>query len=236
MVELGLAETRAKAQALILAGEILVNDQPATKAGHSVSEEAQVKLKHEGPRYVSRGGIKLAGALDHFAIHPLDLNCLDIGASTGGFTDCLLQRGAKHVTCIDVGKGQLDPKIQNHDQVTWHESFHVKELTPEFIGHQVDLIVIDVSFISLKKVLPFALPCLKSRGILLALIKPQFEATRADLDKGVLKDEIKRNEILVFMQDYAEHDLKLTEVSVRDCVIRGPKGNLEAFLKGRRTL
>ncbi len=233
LVDRGLAETRAKAQALILAGEVLVGDQPAHKAGHSYSTEAVIRLKNEGPRYVSRGGQKLAGALESFSIVPKDLNCLDIGASTGGFTDCLLQQGAKHVTCIDVGKGQLDPKIRHHDKVTWYESFHVKDLTPDFLKKFVDLIVIDVSFISLRKVLPYVLPCLKPNGILLALIKPQFEATRKDLIKGVLKDETKREEILHSMRNHAIIDLRLDDVDIVDCIIRGPKGNLEAFLKAK---
>lgn len=218
-----------------MAGEVLVDGQVVQKAGHGVAESAHVALRDSGPKYVSRGGIKLAGALDHFALHPENWRCLDVGASTGGFTDCLLQRGATHVTCIDVGKGQLDPKIRHHPQVTWHESFHVKDLTPEHVDRPVDLVVLDVSFISLRKVLAFVLPCLRSGGLLLALIKPQFEATRKDLVKGVLKNEAKREEILASLRDYAILDLGLTDVEIEDCVIKGPKGNLEAFLKAKKS-
>ncbi len=233
-VDRGLADSRAKAQRLIMAGEVLVNGQPAPKAGHLVSASVKLTLTHEGPSYVSRGGIKLAGALDYFAVDPSGMQCLDVGASTGGFTDCLLQRGAEHVFCIDVGRGQLDPKIRNHLKVTWKESFHAKELVPAILPGLVDLAVVDVSFISLTKVLPFVIPCIAKEGLLLALVKPQFEATAKEIKKGVLKDETKRQEILVSLRAFAEDDLRLHDARTADAVIEGPKGNKEAFLLAKK--
>ncbi|HLG20512.1 MAG TPA: TlyA family RNA methyltransferase [Bdellovibrionota bacterium] len=228
--ERGLAETQVKAQALIMAGEIIVNETIASKAGQLVPSDAEIALRFPGPKYVSRGGVKLAGALDHFKIDLSGWHCLDVGASTGGFTDCLLQRGAAHVCTIDVGRGQLDPKIRNHPQVTWKESFHVNELTPETFGRLFELAAVDVSFITLKKVLRHVLPCLKSGGTLLALIKPQFEAQKRDAVKGVLRDETKRQAILEKMKEYAVTDLGLHDVTLTDSVLPGPKGNREAFL------
>ena len=234
-VERGLAETRTKAQAMIMAGEILVGGQTMTKAGVSVPATATLTCKNSGPKFVSRGGIKLAGALDHFQVDPQGWNCLDVGASTGGFTDSLLQRGAKHVSTIDVGRGQLDPKIRNHPQVTWKEEFHARKLTPATLPKLVDLAVVDVSFISLKKVLPFVIPCIRPGGRLLALIKPQFEATRKDVVKGVLKDETKRQVILREIERFASEELQLTDLQLADAVITGPKGNREAFLFGTKS-
>lgn len=230
VVERGLAETMAKAQALILAGEVRVGEQIETKAGHLISIESVVRLKHEGPKYVSRGGTKLAGALDHFGIDPKDLFCLDVGASTGGFTDCLLQRGARHVFCVDVGRAQLDERLRKDPRVTWREEFHAKDLRPEDLSERAALAVVDVSFISLRTVLPFVLACLKPKGTLLALVKPQFEAKAKDLVKGVLKNEVKRTQILDEMADHAR-SLGLANVAVVDCVLPGPKGNVEAFLR-----
>ncbi|MFH1017093.1 MAG: TlyA family RNA methyltransferase [Pseudomonadota bacterium] len=235
VLDRGLAPTRAKAQALIMAGEISVNGAAMTKPGHGVAEDAPVSLISKGPKFVSRGGLKLAGALDHFHIAPKGLVCLDVGASTGGFTDCLLQRGAGHVYAIDVGKGQLDPKIRSDSRVTWREKFHARHLRPDLFPHAIDLAVVDVSFISLRKVLPFVIACLGDGGRLLALIKPQFEASRKDVTKGgVLRDETKRQEILESFRAYAPNELGLTDVDISDAVISGPKGNREAFLYGRK--
>jgi len=227
----GLADSRSKAQALVMAGEILVNGKKATKAGHQTKEDVLIELLSTGPRYVSRGGIKLAGALEHFGIDPTGWNCLDVGASTGGFTDCLLQRGAKNVFTLDVGKGQLDPKIRNDSRVGWSESFHIKDLTPDHIPELVDLATVDVSFISLTKVLPHVVACIRNGGTLLALIKPQFEAEKRDVLKGgVLKDEAKRQEIIQSLCEYSAKCLSLEVVGTVDSVITGPKGNQETFL------
>ncbi len=235
VVDLGLSTTKSKAQALILAGDILVDGENCAKAGHAVSESEKITLRSMGPRYVSRGGIKLAGALDHFDLQVENLTCLDVGASTGGFTDVLLQRGAKHVFTIDVGKGQLDPKLRNDPRVTWSESFHARELDPAQFNSPIELAVVDVSFISLKKVLPFVLPCIRQSGLLLALIKPQFEADRkAVAGTGVVKDEVLRKKIVKSIVDYASNELKLGGVMTTDSVLPGPKGNQETFVLGQK--
>ncbi len=235
VLERGLAPTLAKAQAMIMAGEILVGGSPTTKSGHMIAENSSVTSAFQGPKFVSRGGHKLAGALDGFHMDPAGLVCLDVGASTGGFTDCLLQRGAKHVYTVDVGKGQLDPKIRGDSRVTWREEFHARGLSSDLFNDPIDLAVVDVSFISLRNVLPFILPCLRDGGRILALIKPQFEATRKDIAKGgVLKDEKKRLSILESFRQYARSELGLADVGVADAVLPGPKGNREAFLYGRK--
>ncbi|MFH1262680.1 MAG: TlyA family RNA methyltransferase [Pseudomonadota bacterium] len=234
VLEAGLADTRSKARALILAGEILVDGIAATKAGMLISGDTRLNLNHPGPRYVSRGGIKLAGALDHFGIDPTGWTCLDVGASTGGFSDCLLQRGAAKIFAIDVGRGQLDPKIRNDPRVSWKESFHANDLTPATFPSPVDLAVVDVSFISLEKVLPFVLPCIKAGGFLLALIKPQFEASPKEVGKGgVIRDEKKRQEIVERVTNYARETLHLQKVQTVDSSLPGPKGNREVFVLGR---
>jgi 23S rRNA (cytidine1920-2'-O)/16S rRNA (cytidine1409-2'-O)-methyltransferase len=235
VVERGLADSRNKAQAMIMAGEILVNNGIITKPGSNVQSSANIVLKDDRPRYVSRGGVKLEGALSEFKLEPKGWICLDVGASTGGFTDCLLHKGAIHVFTLDVGKGQLDPKIRHHPHVAWKEGFHVKDLVPEMLSTQVDLAVVDVSFISLRKALPFVVPCIKSEGYLLALVKPQFEATRKDVAKGgILKNEGKRQQILASMTDYARDTLHLRNVRTADSVLAGMKGNREVFLFGQK--
>lgn len=231
--ETGLAPTKSKAQALILAGEIQVAGKVVSKAGQLVPENTDISLTHHGPAYVSRGGIKLASALDDFDLDPTGWVCLDVGASTGGFSDCLLQHGAKHVFTLDVGKGQLDQKLREDSRVTWKESFHVKKLTPKTLPQLVDLAVVDVSFISLQKVLWFVLPCVKNQGWILALIKPQFEASPKDVSKGgVLRDESKRQEIIETLRIFAVQELGLKNIRLIDAKIKGPKGNQETFLLG----
>jgi 23S rRNA (cytidine1920-2'-O)/16S rRNA (cytidine1409-2'-O)-methyltransferase len=233
VLERGLADTRSKARALILAGEILVDGKPAQKAGDLVIGDTRL-VRISGPKFVSRGGEKLAGALDHFQIDPTGWVCLDVGASTGGFTDCLLQRGAKRVCTIDVGKGQLDPKIRNDPRVEWKESFHARDLEPKTFETSFGLAVVDASFISLTKILPFVLPCIRPDGILLALIKPQFEASKKEVGKGgVIRDETKRQEIVARIVDYVSEVLKLSDVRTADSVLLGPSGNREVFLTGR---
>ena len=236
VVDRKLAPTRSQAQARILAGEVLVRGVPSPKAGLLLPEDAEVRLATEGPRYVSRGGIKLAGALDHFGIHPKGWVCLDVGASTGGFTDCLLQRGAVHVYTVDVGRGQLDPRIRNDARVTWKESFHARDLHPRLFPELADLAVVDVSFISLRKILKPTLDCIRSGGVLLALIKPQFEAQRKDVRKGgVLRDESKRQEIFRRMTGFVTAELGLLNPEIVDSCLAGPKGNREAFLKAEKS-
>lgn len=231
MTEKGLAPTRTKAQSMILAGLVSVNGQTVSKAGAPIDPESEITLK-ETLKYVSRGGTKLEGALKDFGIDVTGLEVLDVGASTGGFTDCLLQSGAKHVFGIDVGHGQLDNSLRNHPQVTFKESFHVRELSPQTFGRHFPLIVMDVSFISLIKVLPIVLKCLSPGGQILTLIKPQFETQAKHLVKGVVKDDKIRAKILEDIHAFAMNELKLQNTRLSDSVIKGPKGNQETFLCG----
>jgi 23S rRNA (cytidine1920-2'-O)/16S rRNA (cytidine1409-2'-O)-methyltransferase len=183
MVERGLADSREKAQGLIMAGEVLVDGQKAVKSGQPVADDAPVTVLARPP-YVGRGGLKLAGALSHFAIDASGKVCLDIGSSTGGFTDALLQAGATRVHSVDVGAGQLDWKLRTDPRVVLHERINGRELKFEQIGEQVDLVVCDVSFISVTLILPAAVPFLRPGGQMVILVKPQFEAGKGQVGKG----------------------------------------------------
>ncbi len=183
LVDRGLAESREKAQALILAGHVLVNGQKAEKPGHSVAGDARIELLERMP-YVSRGGYKLAAALDHWAIDVEGRVCLDVGASTGGFTDCLLQRGAARVWSIDVGHGQLDWKLRNDPRVVVREGMNARSLPAEDFPVKFALAVCDASFISTTLLIPAIVPLLAPRGELVILVKPQFEVERGQVGKG----------------------------------------------------
>ncbi|HCF60738.1 MAG TPA: TlyA family rRNA (cytidine-2'-O)-methyltransferase [Myxococcales bacterium] len=236
LVERGLAESRAKAQALVLAGEVVAGDQRVDKAGALVDVELPLRLKGEGLRYVSRGALKLEGALDHFGIDVTGLDALDVGASTGGFTDLLLQRGAARVVAVDVGYGQLHPKLRSDARVTVRERVNARALTREDVPFEVDLIVADVSFISLRLVLPSALGYLKPGGAIAVLVKPQFEVGRQDVGKGgVVRDPEKRRVAIEGIARFvAEQGLEV--IGWIDAPIAGPAGNREALLYARRAL
>ena len=189
LVSLGLAESRAKAQATIMAGEVYVNGQKADKSGMEVDITSNVEVRGSACPYVSRGGLKLEKALRNFGVDPTGYVCSDSGASTGGFTDCLLQQGASKVFAIDVGYGQLAWKIRNDPRVVVMERTNIRYVTPEDLGQPLDLSVIDVSFISLSLVLPVVKTLLKPTGQVLCLIKPQFEAGKDKVGKkGVVRD------------------------------------------------
>jgi len=183
LVERGLADSREKAQALIIAGQVLVNGQKALKPGHTVAAASPVEVLERMP-YVSRGGYKLAGALDHWAIDVTGWICLDVGASTGGFTDCLLQRGAAKVCAIDVGHGQIDWKLRNDARVLVQEGVNARYLGPTDFSEKFDLAVCDASFISLTLLIPAVTPLLAPHGRMVLLIKPQFEVERGQVGKG----------------------------------------------------
>jgi 23S rRNA (cytidine1920-2'-O)/16S rRNA (cytidine1409-2'-O)-methyltransferase len=183
LVERGLAESREKAQALIIAGEVVVNGQKALKPGHSVAVDSRIEVLERMP-YVSRGGYKLAGALDHWALNVTGWVCLDVGASTGGFTDCLLQRGATKVWAIDVGHGQIDWKLRNDARVVVQEGINARYLTPADFPAKFDLVVCDASFISLTLLIPAVAPLLAPQGKMVLLVKPQFEVERGQVGKG----------------------------------------------------
>jgi 23S rRNA (cytidine1920-2'-O)/16S rRNA (cytidine1409-2'-O)-methyltransferase len=236
LVERGLAESRAKAQALLLAGEVVVGETRIDKPGSLVDVELPIRLKGQGLRYVSRGALKLEGALDHFAIDVRGLDALDVGASTGGFTDLLLQRGASRVVALDVGYGQLHPKLRADPRVLVHERVNARSLTRDEVPFDVDLVVADVSFISLRLVLPAALEFLKPGGAIVVLVKPQFEVGREDVGKGgVVRDEAKRREAIEGMVAFVA-GRGLVVVGWIDAPIAGPAGNREALLYGRSRL
>ncbi|HLJ47166.1 MAG TPA: TlyA family RNA methyltransferase [Bryobacteraceae bacterium] len=190
LVERGLAESREKARALILSGNVLVNGIRVDKAGHAIEPESRIELL-ERPKYVSRGGIKLEAALDHFHIDVSGRTCLDVGSSTGGFTDCLLQYGAAKVYAIDVGAGQLDWKLRNDPRVIVREEINARYLGPEHIGERVALAVCDVSFISVTMILPVLPQLLQENGEMVILVKPQFELERRQVGKGgIVRDPL----------------------------------------------
>jgi 23S rRNA (cytidine1920-2'-O)/16S rRNA (cytidine1409-2'-O)-methyltransferase len=230
LVEQGLAASREKARALILAGEVLAGDRPIDKAGDLVEPGAELRLRSAPMPYVSRGGLKLAHALDVFGVDPQGLVALDVGASTGGFTDCLLQRGAARVHCVDVGHGQLDWKIASDARVRVHDRVNVRTIDPALLGERVELVVIDVSFISLRLVLP-ALPALARPGApVVALVKPQFEVGRAHVGKGgIVRDDAARARSLVDVRVAAEA-FGFAAFGDTTSPITGGKGNIEYLL------
>ncbi len=233
--ELSLAPTREKAKALIMAGSVYVNGQKATKAGDTVSENDIVELKGETQRYVSRGGYKLEKAIDRFGISLKGSVCIDMGSSTGGFTDCMLQNGATKVYSVDVGHGQLDWKLRNDSRVVVMERTNVRYLNPEDITDEIDFISIDVSFISLRLVLPVAADILKNGGSIVCLIKPQFEAGKEKVGKnGVVKDPKVHTEVSVNIAEFAE-SIGLSPAGFEFSPITGPKGNIEYLIYLKKT-
>jgi 23S rRNA (cytidine1920-2'-O)/16S rRNA (cytidine1409-2'-O)-methyltransferase len=230
LVERGLVETRARAQALILAGKVWSGERRIEKAGERLAPDAPLDVRVPDHPYVSRGGVKLAGALDAFGLEPRDAVVADFGASTGGFTDCLLQRGAARVYAIDVGYGQLHDKLRRDPRVVSMERTNARHLTRESLPELVDLVVIDASFISAIKLLPAALEVLSPRGEVVVMVKPQFEVGRQKLQRGVVRDPAARAEAIDEVAR-ASCELGLREVARCDSVLPGPDGNLEAFLR-----
>ena len=229
-----LAPTRARAQAVILAGAVRVGGERVDKAGALVAEDAEVTVLGADHPYVSRGGLKLAGALDSFFVEVTGLVCLDVGASTGGFTDCLLQRGAARVVAVDVGYGQLAHKLRVDPRVTVLERTNARTLEPAAIGGPVELAVVDASFIGLEKLLPAIHRCLRPGGALVALIKPQFEVGReeASRGKGVVRDEAVRTGAIDAAVAGVQ-DAGFDVLGQAEAAIAGPKGNREAFVYAR---
>jgi len=235
LVARGLCETRARAQAVVLAGSVFADGVRVDKAGALVAEDALVTVRGAVHPFVSRGGVKLAGALDAFHVDVTGLTCLDIGASTGGFTDCLLQRGAAKVVAVDVGYGQLAHKLRTDARVVVLERTNARALTPESIGGEVDLTVVDASFIGVAKLADAIVRCTKRGGRLLALVKPQFEVGRkeASRGKGVVRDpDVRAKAIELAIGSLRQAGLEVIEHT--DAVLAGPKGNLEAFVYARR--
>jgi 23S rRNA (cytidine1920-2'-O)/16S rRNA (cytidine1409-2'-O)-methyltransferase len=231
LADRGLAESREKAQALVLAGEVLVNGVRAQKPGQSVAPDASVEVLSR-PAYVGRGGLKLKAALDRFGIEVTGRVCLDVGASTGGFTDCLLQHGAAKVHAVDVGAGQIDWKLRSDPRVILHERLNARYLRREDVGEPIDLAVCDVSFISVTLILPAVAPLLQSDGEMVILIKPQFEVGKGQVGKGGIvrdpelhKSACRRIEEAVRLMNY--------RTDIIESPILGAEGNKEFLLYAR---
>jgi len=230
LVERGLAETRAKAQAMILAGEVLVDEQKVEKCGALASAAAKLRLLGTPLKYVSRGGVKLEGALEHFHVSPEGKTCLDIGASTGGFTDCLLQRGASRVFAVDVGTHQLDWKMRRDPRVVALEKINARYLWAEQLGARVGLAVMDVSFISATLILPVLPPLLEPPADVLVLVKPQFEVGKGQVGKGGIVREPALRQEAVDKVSTKLQELGFRDLAQAESVLPGVEGNIEYFL------
>jgi len=230
LVDRGLAPSRTRAQALVMAGVVLVDEQLIKKPSEAFPPDAQIRIKSDGnpaSRYVSRGGLKLEAALREFQIVTDGLNCIDVGSSTGGFTDCLLQHGARHVVAVDVGHNQFEWQLRNDPRVEVREGVNARYLKPEDFKWKVDLATIDVAFISATKILPAVVPLLAEQGKIILLIKPQFEVGKGEVGKGgIVKDRLQHERVV------AEVNSAATELGLRVCgviesPIHGADGNLE---------
>jgi len=236
LVDRGLAESRTKAQAMIMAGLVLVNEQRVDKPSHQFDTTSSIRVKggdDPASRYVGRGGLKLESALREFQLDVRGLTCLDVGASTGGFTDCLLQHGAKRVVAIDVGHNQIDWRLRQDPRIEVREGVNARYLQPQDFSEQFDLAVVDVSFISAIKVLPAIVPLIVDGGAIITLIKPQFEVGRGEVGSGgIVRDPEKRSRTVVEVNN-AAGALGLTVVNVIESPLPGAEGNIEflAFYK-----
>ena len=227
VVSLGLCDSREQAQRLIIAGEVTVKGQAVTKPGTKVDDSLPIVVKNK-PKYVSRGGLKLEGALQAFPVKAEGKVCLDIGSSTGGFTDCLLQNGAMRVHAVDVGTNQLVWKLRTDPRVIVKEQFNARYMTPADLGEKVQLIVSDVSFISLTKILPAAYDCLEEGGDMLVLIKPQFELQPEDVGPGgIVRDPELHQRAVDKIRDFVTNELHREWMGVADSPIKGMEGNKE---------
>ncbi|HKG78200.1 MAG TPA: TlyA family RNA methyltransferase [Pyrinomonadaceae bacterium] len=236
LVDRGLAESRTKAQAMIMAGLVLVNEQRVDKPSHQFDTTSSIRIKggdDPASRYVGRGGLKLEAALREFQLDVSGLTCLDVGASTGGFTHCLLQHGAKRVVAIDVGHNQIDWRLRNDPHVEVREGVNARYLQPQDFSEKFDLAVVDVSFISATKVLPAIVPVIVDGGAIITLIKPQFEVGRGEVGSGgIVRDPEKRSRVVEEVNN-AAGALGLTVVNVIESPVQGAEGNVEflAFYK-----
>ncbi len=233
LVKRNLAESREKAKAIIMSGAVFVNGQRCDKAGESFDcekKDINIEIKGSTLKYVSRGGLKLEKAIEVCAPELTDAVCMDIGASTGGFTDCMLQNGAKHVYAVDVGHGQLAWKLRQDPRVTCMEKTNIRFVKPEDIGEQIDFVSVDVSFISLKLVLPVVKTLLKEGGRAVCLIKPQFEAGREQVGKkGVVRDKGVHEQVIREVTDKAR-ELGFSVMGLDFSPVKGPEGNIEYLM------
>lgn len=229
LTDAGFADSRTKAQALVMAGVVLVDEKRVEKPSEKFEKSATIRIKGAsgGNKYVGRGGLKLEAALKHFEIDPTGWHCIDIGSSTGGFTDCLLQHGAAKVTAIDSGTNQLDWRLRTNDRIEIHENVNARYLTPADFASLFDLAVIDVSFISVKKILPAIIPLVKTTGKLVVLIKPQFEVGRSEVGKGgIVREPEKHQRVIAEVSEFGE-SLRLKVGGVIESPITGAEGNRE---------
>ncbi len=234
LVNRGLVSSRERAQSLILAGKVWVAGAPISKVGTRIFPGVEISLVEKDHPYVSRGGVKLEGALEGFKIKPSGRIVLDVGASTGGFTDCLLRNGAERVYAIDVGYGQLAWSLRNDPRVVVLERTHIQDLNPEMIPCPIDLVTVDVSFISLKKVIPKVMEFLKEKGEILALIKPQFEIGKGLVEKGgIIRSEEKRKSVIKTIWDFFL-ELGLNPIGILPSSLKGQKGNQEYFIYAKK--
>ncbi len=234
LVGRGLAGSRERAKALIMGGKVLVDRIPVTKAGAPVASDASITLKEADIPYVSRGGLKLEAALKEFSVDLQGKTAMDVGASTGGFTDCMLQNGAAEVYAVDVGYGQFDLRLREDPRVVLFERTNIRYLEREKIPEDVDVATVDVSFISLKTVMPRILEFVRPGGGIVALIKPQFEVEKADVGKGgVVRDPKKRAEAVRSVEEHMK-SLGLSVNGMMESPIKGPKGNIEYLIYLRR--
>jgi 23S rRNA (cytidine1920-2'-O)/16S rRNA (cytidine1409-2'-O)-methyltransferase len=230
LTDRGLAPSRERARALILAGQVSVDGQIVSKAGAPVADDARVELATPDHPYVSRGGVKLAGALDAFHLNPAGRRALDVGASTGGFTDVLLQRGAASVIALDVGHGQLDWRLRNDPRVVVREGVNARALTTDDVPHDVSLVTIDVAFISLRHILPALPPFLERPADIVALVKPQFEAGRDEVGKHGLVTDPAVHDAVIARVNEAAVACGFVRAGVTPSSITGATGNQEFFL------
>ncbi|HMO79209.1 MAG TPA: TlyA family RNA methyltransferase [Pyrinomonadaceae bacterium] len=229
LVEQGLADSRNKAQAMVMAGVVLANERRVDKPSEAFAADVVLRIKGDTPeaRYVSRGGLKLEKALETFGIDPTGMDCIDIGSSTGGFTDCLLQHGAAHVTSIDAGTNQLAWKLRDDPRVEVRENTNARELKPDGLERRFDLAVIDVSFISVTKILPVVPGLLNERGRIIVLIKPQFEVGRGEVGKGGIVRDAEKHKRVVEEINACAASIGLKPAGVIDSPILGAEGNKE---------
>lgn len=227
--ERGFAESRSKAQALVMAGIVLVNERRVDKPSESIGPEDVIRIKGDSPasRYVGRGGLKLEHALREFKIDPTGMNCIDIGSSTGGFTDCLLQHGARRVTAIDAGTNQLDWKLRSDPRVEVHENTNARTLSPDDFPERFDLAVMDVSFISVTKIFPALVATLTPVGKLVVLIKPQFEVGKGEVGKGGIVRDPEKHERVIREVNESAGNVGFRPAGVIDSPILGAEGNKE---------
>lgn len=227
LVERGLCDSREQAKRLIMAGEVLCGTERVAKPSSRIPVDADLSVR-ERPRYVGRGGLKLEGALQEFALDPTGLICLDLGSSTGGFTDCLLQHGASRVHAVDVGTNQLAWKLRQDERVVAKERFNARHLQESDLGERVDLVVMDLSFISLRKVLPAAFGVLREGGSVICLIKPQFELSRGEVGKGgIVREPELREKAVEGIRAFVTAELERDWIALINSPITGADGNVE---------